>query len=201
MNFLVQGLKFIILLASSLLGLKCCAVIDPTFSLSFPYCRSFSFPLFFHALETHVFTVSQKKKCLRFLQREMQPRSEWTSPQKRTSWTRPFGLSEEAQPKCPVISTACGGRNRRLGTQGIPFTLAAPLALRSWPSLDARRRNAMPLALSADRSSSGVVPVVIMAYLRLSVNEEARREDEFNVCDLASVGLWMKRRLYVYKLI
>lgn len=61
MNFLVQGLKFIILLASSLLGLKCCAVIDPTFSLSFPYCRSFSFPLFFHALETHVFTVSQKK--------------------------------------------------------------------------------------------------------------------------------------------
>lgn len=66
MNFLVQGLKFIILLASSLLGLKCCAVIDPTFSLSFPYCRSFSFPLFFHALETHVFTVSQKKNPFGF---------------------------------------------------------------------------------------------------------------------------------------
>lgn len=190
MNFLVQGLKFIILLASSLLGLKCCAVIDPTFSLSFPYCRSFSFPLFFHAYETHVFTVSQKKVP------SVSSTRNAATPKKRTSWTRPFGLSEEAQPKCPVISTACGGRNRRLGTQGIPFTLAAPLALRSWPPLDARRRNAMPLALSADRSSSGVVPVVIMAYLRLSVNEEARRED-----GLASVGLWMKRRLYVYKLI
>lgn len=99
--------------------------------------------IFFHTFETHVFTANQKKIPSVHSPRNAEPlgtnpSTEGLLDHGRRSAKVPgdFGTREGA---------GTGGGKRYSGR--IPFTPAAPLALRSWPPLDARGHNAMPLAV------------------------------------------------------
>lgn len=153
----------------------------------------FHFRYFFHTSETHVFTASQKKIPSVHSPRNAEPlgtnpSTEGLLDHGRSSAKVPgdFGTREGA---------GTGGGKRYSGR--IPFTPAAPLALRSWPPLDARGHNAMPLAVGWS-IPLGCGAGSYHGLLAFGCQRGGGKSGWGNVCDLASVGLWRKRRECMY---
>lgn len=98
----------------------------------------------------------------------------------RTPQQKDFSTTEEAQPKCPVILARAREQEPEEGNGTREEYLLRPRP--RWPYARGPRSTPEDImrchSLSADRSPSGVVPAVIMAYLRLGVKEEAERVDE-----------------------